>query len=94
MSPSEDTLRRINQLDPEGLLDRNNLDVSKYEPLARDGEATDPCHVMSSSEDDNAAGEEDGGSYKSGEDDDESGAATAAALTVRMTAKCRWIPQT
>jgi hypothetical protein len=45
------------------------LDSSQYDPLAKDGEATDPCHVMSSSEDDNAAGEEDGGSYKSGEND-------------------------
>jgi hypothetical protein len=73
MNPSEDTLRKINQLDPEGLLDRNNLDGSKATPLAKDGEATDPCHVMSSSEEDNAQDEEDGGSYKSGEDDDESG---------------------
>jgi hypothetical protein len=73
MNPSEDTLRKINQLDPEGLLDRNNLDGSKVVPLAKDGEATDPCHVMSSSEEDNAQDEEDGGSYKSGEDDDESG---------------------
>jgi hypothetical protein len=73
MNPSEDTLRKINQLDPEGLLDRSNLDGSKVVPLAKDGEATDPCHVMSSSEEDNAQDEEDGGSYKSGEDDDESG---------------------
>jgi hypothetical protein len=66
-------MRRTSQLDPEGLLDKNVNEIGQYGPHAKDGEATDPCHTMSSSEDDNAAGEEDGGSYKSGDDDEESG---------------------
>jgi hypothetical protein len=73
MNFSEEIMRRTSQLDPEGLLDKNVNDMVQYGPLAKDGEATDPCHTMSSSEDDNVAGEEDGGSYKSGDDDEESG---------------------
>ncbi len=56
---------KTSQLDPEGLLDKNVSELSMYVPivpLAKDGEATDPCHAVSSSADDNGGGDEDGGS--------------------------------
>jgi hypothetical protein len=42
-----DSMKKVRELDPDGILDK---DIHSDSLVKKDGEATDPCHTLSSSE--------------------------------------------
>jgi hypothetical protein len=79
-----ESLKKVHELDPDGILDHNTNDDSTANDensFKKDGEATDPCHTLSSSD-----SEEDGSSNDTEKEMDVDQPAITAPLTAIPTA--------
>jgi hypothetical protein len=79
-----ESLKKVHELDPDGILDHNTNDDSTANDensFKKDGEATDPCHTLSSSD-----SEEDGSSNDTEKEMDVDQPAITAPLTALPTA--------